>query len=124
MFLEFTNEFNALRRLKAIVVVQLCTDDTDVVDFWNRFESKVEAPLDVLDDYVSEAKEVYAKNPWLTYGMPLNRLREMGFEDALLDKLDEESFALFDICGFLRILFGNVAFPDPNMNWKNVQSSN
>lgn len=114
----FMAEYRELSRLAVLLVVRLCTDEESVVDFWNSLDKVVESPLDVLDDFISEAKEVYLKNPWLTYGLPLQRLREMGFEDKILDMLDETQLSLSDVCGFLRILFGNVALPSPDMNWK------
>ena len=46
--------------------------------YWNQVDSQVELSLDVLDDFVGEAIEIYQFNPWLTYGLPLHRAREFG----------------------------------------------
>ena len=43
----------------------------------------------VLDDERGEAQEIYAFNPWLTYGPPLHRAREFGLKHRLFDLLDE-----------------------------------
>ena len=116
---SFLAEIQTLRRLEVILTVRLCTDEKIVVDFWNKSDAVDEVQLDVLDDYESEAKEVYNKNPWLTYGLPLHRLREMGFEAKVVDELDEIPLSLTSLCEFLRILFGNVALPDPKLDWRN-----
>ena len=66
------------RELPCWIVIRLCTDDDTVVDYWNSIDDELELDMDVLDDIVGEAKEVCAENPWLTYGVPLHRLREFG----------------------------------------------
>ena len=49
--------------------------------------------------FVSESKQVYELNPWLTYGEPMHRLRELGLHLPQLDRLDEVSFTAIDIHG-------------------------
>mmetsp|Transcript_36909 Transcript_36909/g.68107 ORF Transcript_36909/g.68107 Transcript_36909/m.68107 type:complete len:466 (+) Transcript_36909:60-1457(+) len=72
------------------VVIRLCTDDNDVVEYYNQVEEDVELPMDVLDDWVSEAKEIYWKgNGWFTYTQEMHRIREGGSFLKLLDILDE-----------------------------------
>lgn len=78
-----------LERLPCWVVVRLCTDDDSIVDYWNNIDSQLEVEMDVLDDFVSEAKEIMSVNSWLVYGEPLHRLREWGIRFKELDLLDE-----------------------------------
>jgi len=44
--------------------MKMCTDEDDVCDYYNNLDSQLELSLEVLDDYIGEAKEVYSKNPW------------------------------------------------------------
>jgi len=76
--------------LPVYVVVRLCTDESDVVDFYNQVEDEVEVPMDVLDDMWGEACEVYNQgNGWFAYTKQLHTIREGGTFLRLLDLIDE-----------------------------------
>lgn len=70
-------------------MIRLCTDNQKICEYWNAIDSQLELDIDVLDDLSSEAKEVNANNPWITYGEPLQRLREFGVAVREMDVLDE-----------------------------------
>ena len=74
---EFVEALRSLEGLPVWLVIRLCTDEDDVCEFYNNLDAQLELSLEVLDDYIGEAKEVYAKNPWLCYGLPINRCREL-----------------------------------------------
>ena len=103
------------------VVIRLCTDDDAVVDFYNDLDNQLELSLEVLDDFIAEGQEVYSMNKWLTYGLPLHRMREMGFHDRLFDLLEERKLTrdeVFDLC---RIIFGSDKLegaPDAAVDFK------
>ena len=40
------------------VVVRLCTDENNVIEYWNNVDSEVELNMDVIDDPLGEAKEI------------------------------------------------------------------
>jgi hypothetical protein len=80
------------RDMNVRLVIRLCTDESSVVQFYNDLDSEVESPLDILDDFMSEAKEIRSKNPFLVYTPVLHRVREAGAQLPVLDFLDERGF--------------------------------
>lgn len=118
---EFTAALRSLEGLPVWIVIRLCTDEDRVVDFYNSIDAQLEVSIEVLDDYVGEAKEVYAVNPWLNYTLPTHRMREMGIQNKLFDLLDERRFTLSEVNDFCLMLFGSREFdnvPDPEVDFK------
>ena len=75
----------------------------------------------MLDDFCGEAAEIYECNPWLNYGLPLHRVREMGFHDRVLDMIDERALTKGEVRDFCVLLFGVDkcdGLPDPGINWE------
>ena len=55
--------------------------------------------------------EVYLRNPWLTYGIGIHRIRESGLGTDLMDDLDEKPFTIKEIRDFAAEFFiGKNAF--------------
>jgi len=114
----------ALRRLLELpvwVVIRLCTDDDDVVEFYNSLDDDPELSIEVLDDFIGEAMEVYEVNPWLNYSLPLHRMRESGFSDRVFDFIDQRALTKTELRQLCASLFGQGNFdgvPDPSVDWK------
>jgi hypothetical protein len=118
--IEFENHLLSLAGLPVWIVVRLCTDEDLVVEYYNYLDNQLELSLEVLDDWVSEGKEVYRFNPWLNYGQSLHRCREMGFHHRLFDLLDERKLSIDEMREFFILLFGPDAMdgvPDPNLDF-------
>lgn len=115
---EVLQALRSLQGLPVSVVVRLCTDYGPLVEMYNELDQELDH-LDVLDDYLAEAQEVYQHNPWLNYALILHRMREMGQYSQLFDYLDERTLTRTELLEFSQLLFGTtVSFPDPNNDWK------
>jgi len=117
---EFKLALRSLERLPVWLVIRLCTDDDTVVDYYNNIDNELELSIDILDDFVAEAKEVYEHNKWLNYALPLHRMREMGFYHRLFDLIDERPLNRGELVDFFYLMYGADAMdgvPDPQLDW-------
>jgi hypothetical protein len=102
---DVTPWLQKLHELPVWVVIRLCTDEEDVVNYWNSIDEQIETEMDVLDDFMGESVEVYQHNPWLTYALPLHRLREFGVRLKALDLVDESTLSSEQVQQVCEVLF-------------------
>mmetsp|Transcript_26794 Transcript_26794/g.39993 ORF Transcript_26794/g.39993 Transcript_26794/m.39993 type:complete len:254 (-) Transcript_26794:200-961(-) len=117
---EFVHAMRSLEGLPIWIVIRLCTDEQDVVDFYGKLDRQLNLSLDVLDDFEGEAEEVYEHNKWLTYGLPIHKMRELGFHDHVFDLIDKRPLTKEELKHFLFLLFGegeSVSILDPSADW-------
>eukprot|EP00566_Odontella_aurita_P010681 CAMPEP_0113555794 /NCGR_PEP_ID=MMETSP0015_2-20120614/16911_1 /TAXON_ID=2838 /ORGANISM="Odontella" /LENGTH=396 /DNA_ID=CAMNT_0000457103 /DNA_START=150 /DNA_END=1337 /DNA_ORIENTATION=- /assembly_acc=CAM_ASM_000160 len=118
---DFVDAIKSLEDLPVWVVVRLCTDDADIVEYYNEIDAQLEISIEVLDDFTKEAIEVQEFARWLNYGLPLHRCREMGFHDRVFDLLEERSLTKDELRDFCRLLFGidkMDGVPEPSVDMR------
>jgi len=116
---QFVESLRSLQSLPVWVVIRLCTNDEEVVRFYEELDTTLELNVELIDDFVDEAREVHKHNPWLNYALPLHRCREMGFHDRLFDLLDERTLTKTELYQFCALLFGGLwdGVVDPEIDW-------
>jgi len=123
---DFVDALRSLEGLPVWIVVRLCTDSEEVVQYYNNLDKQLEFSVEVLDDFTQEANEVHARNGWLNYSLPLHRCREMGFHNRIMDLLDERALTLGELRDLCLLLFGHEhadGVPDPEADFKGFQKS-
>ena len=84
------------KKFNIFLVINLCTDDDEIVKYYNDLDVKLGGELsgmEVLDDYQSEANEVWnSGNCFFTYSLPLHIARMAGAYSVISDWMDEIEF--------------------------------
>jgi hypothetical protein len=123
---QFVEALRSLEGLPVWVVVRLCTDEKDVVEFYNDLDHQLELSLEVLDDFFEEAKELYKYNKWINYALPLHRCREMGYHNRLFDLMDERKLTKDEVKDYFDFLFGEEStqsMPNIHSDWRGFLES-
>ena len=109
-----------LYHLPVRIVIRLCTDQENVVNYWNDVDANLELQLDILDDLFGENEEVRKCNKWLNYAEPLHRCREWGSHFKEFDLLDEGKLSLDQIRTVCALILGGdkTAYPHPAADMK------
>jgi len=118
---DFAESLRSLEGLPVWVVIRLCTDEIDVLDFYNNLDADLELSLEVIDDWFHESKEIFKVNKWINYGLALHRVREMGHHHRMFDLMDERTLTKDEVLEYFKFLFGESrieALPDIHGDWK------
>lgn len=117
---DIMHAMKPLQYLPVWVVVRLCTDESSVCEYWNGLDCELEIDMDVLDDFETEAGEIFEKNNWFTYGEPLHRLREFGVLLKDIDLVDEVALGadqMRDILAIISVGCKPSDIPHPDVDW-------
>jgi hypothetical protein len=57
-----------LEGLPLQIIIRICTDESDVTEYWQHINAQLDLDIYVLDDLETEATVVDESNGWLTYG--------------------------------------------------------
>lgn len=115
---DFVRSLRTLEGLPIWIVIRLCTDQDSVTEFYNGLDAQLELSLEVLDDFVGEAGEVYRCNSWINYALPIHRSRELGYHDRLFDLIDERPLTAGEMKDYCVLLFGKNHFTDPTIDFE------
>eukprot|EP00933_Yihiella_yeosuensis_P084651 TRINITY_DN9925_c0_g1_i1.p1 TRINITY_DN9925_c0_g1~~TRINITY_DN9925_c0_g1_i1.p1 ORF type:complete len:427 (+),score=45.90 TRINITY_DN9925_c0_g1_i1:79-1359(+) len=96
----FAQSFNCF------LVVRLVTAERNVHAFYNSVHNDLELPLNIVRDYLNEARKVHRSgNGWFTYTPLLHRVREGGCLQKILDVLNERPLVELEVCALMALLF-------------------
>mmetsp|Transcript_22576 Transcript_22576/g.57139 ORF Transcript_22576/g.57139 Transcript_22576/m.57139 type:complete len:682 (-) Transcript_22576:467-2512(-) len=105
---KMCSEFRA--SLAIMLTINLCTDDDDVVEYYNELDKKLGNEingLDVLDDLESEQLEILkAGNSFVTYSEEIHVARMAGCNAVIADAIDEEQLSVFHATKMAREVLG------------------
>jgi len=115
---DMVAQLKELEKLPVWLIFRLCTDDKYIIDYYNDIDQQLERNVENLDDFTSEAKEVYKVNPWINYTLTLHRAREMGFKNKLFDLIDERPLTLDEVGEYVQLLLGeDPVMPSPAVDF-------
>jgi hypothetical protein len=89
------------------IVLRLLTDEERVVQFYDHM-SRQNSNLQVLDDYLTECKQVQKYNPWFHYGYPLHLCREQGIQIPILEALSKRALSGTEPLAAVMIIFNQI----------------
>lgn len=125
-FKDFVDSLRLLEGMPVRIVVRLCTDDEKTIYLYDKLEEKLgNMTYDVLDDFWGEALEVYMHNPWVTYGLPLHRMREAGVTSHAI-RVDDRALSPQEVhkfCTCLLVGKRDDDIPDPLADWSRFLNS-
>lgn len=119
---EFEIELKKLiSKVPCELIFNIITDEEKVVEYYNDLDinlnkgiEEMTPVVDILDDFKSEAIEVYKVNPWLIYSIDIHKKRISGDNHMTFDMIDENSMNMFYTNIFIKIILDKDDIPDIN----------
>lgn len=115
----FERAVERLLKLPVFLVFRLCTNDEEVIDYYNALDAQLEKGVEVIDDLYGESLEIKeAGNTWLTYGPPMQLARYFGMKDQIFDLIDQSALLPSQIKMMCEAVLGCTNLPDPDVDPK------
>ena len=91
-----------IRAVPCIILFNVITDDQHIVNYYddidvnlNKGNEETCAIIDTMDDYNSEAVQVFKQNPEFVYTLQMHQWRISGHDHIVLDMMDEKPLTPF-----------------------------
>jgi hypothetical protein len=94
------NIIDVLRLLEGLplqIIIRMCTDENNIIEYWQNINAQLDLDIDVLGQVKTEALVVAENNNWLNYAEPLHRLREFGVVVPAINNLDLRQLSKVEI---------------------------
>ena len=109
---QFENELRYIaNNYNIFLVINLCTDNDNTIDYYNDLDTKIGSELgglDVVDDIEGEQKEIIkAGNTFITYSYDIHVCRMAGCNSVVSDLLDENILSVFHSNKLVKELLGS-----------------
>lgn len=117
---DLVEAMRELQYLPVWLVIRICCDTPEIIEYWNGIDGELEIDMDVLDDIAGEAEEIKSANPWLRYSEPLHKLREFGSCLREMDLVDESlltSEQMTVVCNMLLCGPDDPPLPSPDIDY-------
>lgn len=95
-----------LENIDILVTVKLCTNSDRLLNYWNDIDKNLEFNIDIIDDFVSESREVSSVNSWINYNQILHSFKLLGCNTRKIDFLDEKPLSQEEKLKFINEVFG------------------
>ena len=119
-FTNFINGIKALQQIRVQISIRLATFDGNIVDYYNRIKQSFPS-ICLLSTFEKQRALIQKYNPWLNYGEPLHRLRELGYHfHNTIEWLSQRKLSKDELRVFFVEFYGKKAMlycPDLYTEW-------
>lgn len=116
---NFENSLETIsNKLNIFLTINLCTDQEEIIDYYNDLDKKIGnelSGLDVIDDFQDEYQEIVnSGNKFFTYTHDIHICRMAGCNSIIADLLDERQLTISEMNSLINELLG---MPNDLPNW-------
>lgn len=86
---DITNIIKEIQSYNTSITIRLCTDESQIIQYWEKIDKQLEIRLDIIESYTEEKTAVIKINKDLRYTNHIHRLRQFGIISNDFDRMDE-----------------------------------